>query len=84
MEEKDDVEYHEESWKDKVKLDSKSAEKLKEYAENLATDAQNFSMSFLPEETQKHIINMNKEALLAIKSIIDEGENFLGKPKKPE
>ena len=34
--------------------------------------ATEFSVSFLPKETGEHVLNMNKELLLAVKSIIDK------------
>ena len=78
---KEKVEYCTEKWKGSI-IDDGTSEKIKRYLRSLVTDARNFSLSFLPEKTQRHILNMNKEALRILKSIIEKGENLLGEPKK--
>jgi hypothetical protein len=62
--------------------EEKTSEKLKDYAEGLAKEASNFSLSFLPEETKKHVVKLEKEALLALKSVIEKGEKVLQKEEK--
>jgi len=66
----------------KIKLDTKSGERLRMYAESLAVDARDFSLSFLPEKTQKHVVNMNKEALLVLQSLLERGVSILERPRK--
>ncbi|MBW3000059.1 hypothetical protein KY339_05295 [Candidatus Woesearchaeota archaeon] len=65
--------------RENLKLYAKSGERAREYVRDMAKDVQNFSMGFLPEETQKHVTNLEKEALLILKSVIDEGMDFLEK-----
>jgi hypothetical protein len=65
--------------RESLKLDAKSGERAREYVRDMAKDAQNFSMGFLPEETRRHVTNLEKEALLILKSVVDEGLDFLEK-----
>ena len=73
------IECYAKKLRENLKLDAKSGARAREYVRDMAKDAQNFSMGFLPEETQRHVTNLEKEALLVLKSIIDEGMSFLEK-----
>lgn len=68
--------------RDNLNLSKERGEMFRKYSEKLAVDARDFSLSFLPEKTQKHIINMNREALLAVQSVIEQGVITLDKPSQ--
>jgi hypothetical protein len=74
------IEGYAKSLQEKLTLKKETGEKFRKYTENLAVDARDFSLSFLPEKTQKHILNMNREALLALQSVIEQGVTTLDKP----
>lgn len=59
-------------------------DKLADFIGTLTDDARDLTLGFLPEEAKKHIINMNKEALAAIKSVIEESAKILKKQQKKE
>jgi pyruvate/2-oxoglutarate dehydrogenase complex dihydrolipoamide acyltransferase (E2) component len=67
---------------EKMKLDTKTGEKMRTTAENFAVDVRDFSLSFLPESTQKHVVNMNREALLTAQSLINNGLSVLERTGK--
>jgi hypothetical protein len=65
-----------------IQLDKKPGKKLREEAENIAVDVRDFSLSFLPDATQTHVVNLNREALLTAQSLINYGLSVLDKPSK--
>jgi hypothetical protein len=77
---KEGISYYAKNLKEKLKLDKSSGERFRKYTEDMAVNARDFSLSFLPEETQKHVLNMNREALLALQSVIEKSVATLDKP----
>lgn len=67
-----------------VEMNVALADTIKRYTENIVVDARDFSLSFLPEKVQQHVINMNKEALLALVAVLEQGISTLEKPSRDE
>lgn len=68
--------------REKVKIDTTAGKTVRNEAETFALDVRSLTMGFLPESTQKHITNVQKEALLTLRSLIDFGVEFLDKSNR--
>jgi hypothetical protein len=55
---------------------------VRKSADDMAKNTAEAILSFLPEETQKHIMQMNKEALLSLKAMIDDRIRFIDQTSK--
>lgn len=64
------------------KIDTKTGERFRNSVEDLALNLRDFSLSFMPEATQSHVISMNREALLTAQSLINSGLSVLDRQAK--
>jgi hypothetical protein len=68
--------------KSKLKIDKELAKKIKGYSESVAENTSSLLLSVVPSETQKHLLNSQKEALLAAQSLINIGIKSIEKREK--